>query len=193
MIAAAAIILPQILDGQRPPELGVQVEVSKPPAFPDVKISAAQPVDSMPDSQPPKKDSSPTVSVTDSKSTGAVPSKRAQDISLVPTNNAQDASKQDAPKQQVTKTSPNVVDAKPAPKLAGRWTVQIATFANEENAKRLVEKLKKANYSAYSITTSSLNKVYVGPEFERSASEKSLADIKKQFNLKGFVTKFSEN
>ncbi|SBS29658.1 cell division protein DedD [Marinomonas spartinae] len=202
MIVAAAIILPQVLDGQRPPELGVQVEVSKAPVFPEAKIAATQPVSSLPDRS--SKNDVTHVSVTNKHSTSAIPLKQPQDITLVPTdktsvNKEDSSSKQSAQNDSSSSrtakasTDKQTSENRPKPQMAVRWTVQIATFANEANAKRLVAKLKKANYSAYSITSSSLNKVYVGPEFERSASEKTMNDIKKKFGLKGIVTKFSEN
>ncbi|MBJ7553392.1 SPOR domain-containing protein [Marinomonas spartinae] len=205
MIVAAAIILPQVLNGKRPPELGVQVEVSKAPVFPEAKIAATQPVDNLPDTS--STNDVTHVSVTNKHSTTAIPIKQPQDITLVPADKASvkkdtsvsnqsaqtGSSSSSAAKASTDKQTSVASKSQPKPQMAVRWTVQIATFANEANAKRLVDKLKKANYSAYSITSSSLNKVYVGPEFERSASEKTMSDIKKKFGLKGFVTKFSEN
>lgn len=182
LIVAAAIILPQILDGERPPELDVQVVVSKPPVFPEVKIAPAQSLDTLPDSSDIQA-TDPTVDEL------PVNSKSAQDISLVA------EAKADAPTPAV-KAKPKVVVKQKvvkAPAPSGRWTVQIATFAQEANAKRLVAKLKKADYPAYSITTNSLFKVFVGPELDRKASERVQADIHKKFSLKGFVVKFSEN
>jgi len=182
LIVAAAIILPQILDGERPPELDVQVVVSKPPVFPEVKIAPAQSLDELPDasdSQTPEL--SPQVVNTDAKS--------AQDITLV-----SEAKKPVAAPTPVVKAKPPVKqEPVKAPAPTGRWTVQIATFAQEDNAKRLVNKLKKADYPAYSITTNSLFKVFVGPELDRPTSEKVQADIHKKFSLKGIVVKFSEN
>ncbi|REG83301.1 SPOR domain-containing protein [Marinomonas pollencensis] len=182
LIVAAAIILPQILDGERPPELDVQVVVSKPPVFPEVKIAPAQSLDKLPDAT---EDSSVEPSAEEIQLTG----KSAQDISLV-------AEADKEPPAPVVQAKPKVVvkqkEAKP-PVVSARWTVQIATFAQEANAKRLVSKLKKANYPAYSITTNALFKVYVGPELDRTTSEKVQADIHKKFSLKGIVVKFSEN
>ena len=55
------------------------------------------------------------------------------------------------------------------------------------------DKLKEANSSAYSITTNSLDKVYVGPEFKREVSNKMREEIKTTFNLTGIVVKYSVN
>ncbi|WP_133011404.1 SPOR domain-containing protein [Marinomonas flavescens] len=182
MIVAAAIILPQILDGERPPELDIQVAVSKPPVFPDVKIAPAQSLDALPDSG--KSD----VAAISSDNTVA---KSAQDISLVPATKNDNVAP--APAVKVAQKSVPKVKLKPAATPSGRWTVQIASFSKEDNAKRLVDKLKKANYSAYSVTTNSLFKVFVGPELDRDTSEKVQSNIQKKFSLKGIVVRFSEN
>ncbi|MEO9274213.1 SPOR domain-containing protein [Marinomonas sp. 5E14-1] len=174
MVLSAAIILPLILDGERPPELDVQVQVSEPPELPTLKIAPVQPVDTL-----------PIESSEDQK--------EPQEISLIPVPKA--AQDVDEPiKQAAPKTSKKVVVEKPAPKVvADRWVVQIASFKSKDNATRLVEKLKLANYDAYSTTTNNLYKVFVGPEFKRETSEKIRNEIKSKFSLSGIVVKFSTN
>ena len=102
--------------------------------------------------------------------------------------------------QTTPKTTPQVKPEVKAPvenvaasAVADRWTLQIATFKSKDNAVRLVEKLKEGNYAAYSLTTNSLYKVYVGPEFKRETAEKMREEIKQKFSLTGFVTKYSVN
>ncbi|MEP3349699.1 MAG: SPOR domain-containing protein [Marinomonas sp.] len=178
MVLSAAIILPLILDGERPPELDIQVQVSESPEFPALKIAPVQPVDTL-----------PIESSEDQK--------EPQEISLIPVpKTAKDVDepiKQTEPKV-AAKPVQKVVVEKPTPKVvADRWVVQIASFKSKDNATRLVEKLKQANYDAYSTTANSLHKVFVGPEFKRETSEKIRNEIKSQFNLSGIVVKFSTN
>ena len=178
MVLSAAIILPLILDGERPPELDVQVQVSEPPEFPALKIAPVQPVDTLPNES-------------------SEDQKEPQEISLIPVpKTAKDVDepiKQAAPKA-TAKPAQKVVVEKPAPKVvADRWVVQIASFKSKDNAIRLVEKLKQANYDAYSTTANSLYKVFVGPEFKRETSEKIRNEIKSKFSLSGIVVKFSTN
>ncbi|RNF75261.1 SPOR domain-containing protein [Marinomonas rhizomae] len=182
MVLSAAIILPLILDGERPAELDVQVQVTTPPAFPIVDIAPVQPVDSLPIETSVGED-------------GA-----AEDIRLIPlpqsakdvanitkkeSPNSTEAEVKSAEKESVKKSTP-------AP-IADRWTLQIATFKSKDNSVRLVEKLKGAKYEAYSLTTNSLYKVYVGPEFKRETSERMREEIKKKFSLNGIVVKYSVN
>ena len=48
MVLSAAVILPLVLDGERPAELDVQVQVTSPPAFPIIEIAPVKPADSLP-------------------------------------------------------------------------------------------------------------------------------------------------
>ncbi|WP_157035966.1 SPOR domain-containing protein [Marinomonas sp.] len=186
MVLSAAIILPLILDGERPAELDVQVQVTTPPAFPIVEIAPVQSVDSLPVEQSIGED------------------KPAEDIRLIPVpQSAKDVSSISSVEPTVSAKLEAKPEAKPAVKepvektapiqVADRWVLQIATFKSKENAVRLVEKLKGANYDAYSLTTNSLYKVYVGPEFKRETSEKMREEIKKKFSLNGIVVKYSVN
>lgn len=178
MVLSAAIVLPLVLDGERPAELDVQVQVTSPPDFPAIEIATVQPVDSLPFKGSAKVDSQRQSLKDDNTS--------ASDIQLIPVPKpAKDVKSLSSTEPPVT-TSKNEIPAE-------RWTVQIATFKSKENTLRLVDKLKAANYDAYSVTTNSLYKVYVGPEFSRTTSEKMREDIKKTFKLNGIVIKYSVN
>ncbi|ETI62069.1 SPOR domain-containing protein [Marinomonas profundimaris] len=177
MVLSAAVILPLILDGERPPELDVQVRVTAPPAFPLPEISPVKPVDSL----------SNVSKNTEETSVG--------DISLIPVPQSANDIDQ-TPNTEVKASSPEVTAPakKITPeKIADRWVLQIATFKSKDNATRLVQKLKDADYDAYSLTTNSLYKVYVGPVFKRETSEKKREEIKKKFSLNGIVVKYSVN
>lgn len=184
MVLSAAVLLPLVLDGERPAELDRQVELPKAPEFVVQKIDPVQSLEEL--TEAPSRETN------------------ADDIQLIPVPQATDASKtvtkliekptaKVAPTVSETKVSETKTSPQVASKPAERWTLQIATFKSQENAQRLVAKLKEANYDAYSITVNSLYKVYVGPEFKREVSEKAKEDIKKTFRLNGFVTKYSVN
>ena len=179
VVLSAAIVLPLIVDGERPAELDIQVQVTKPPAFPVVEIAPVQPVDSLAVEPSSSEDKSPN------------------DIRLIPVpGSAKDVKTITKTDSELKKSEVKTVTKtpiKPTTIAADRWVVQIATFKSRDNATRLVEKLKGAKYDAYSTTTNSLHKVYVGPEFKRDTSEKIRNDIKKKFNLAGIVVKFSVN
>ncbi|MGR0279883.1 SPOR domain-containing protein [Marinomonas dokdonensis] len=192
MVLSAAALLPLVLDGERPAELDRQVELAKAPEFVVQKIEPVQSLEEI--TQAP----SSTFEESTSDEIQLIPVPKQTNAGNTVTNLIE---KPTAKASVVEKPQPapsvSAPKATPAPavstKPAERWTLQIATFKSQENAQRLVAKLKDANYDAYSITVNSLYKVYVGPEFKREVSEKARDQIKKDFRLSGFVIKYSVN
>jgi DedD protein len=178
MLVAAAAILPVILDGERPPELDVDTRVSKAPVIPNVVIKPAQPL--------------PIVEKQ-------IEYKKLNKAVDVPKDVIQPAKKPVTTKEAVVKGSQvatkKAVQVKKLEKSSNKakWTLQIASFKSRSNASALVKKLQAANYPAYTITTKTLFKVYVGPEIKRTRSETLKQEIKKKFSLDGFVVKYSAN
>lgn len=78
--------------------------------------------------------------------------------------------------------------------LPEAWAVQLATFADEDNAKALNRKLLEAGFHAYlretRTETRQLYRVLVGPELVASDARKVRDDLKKQFKLEGIVVRF---
>ena len=74
------------------------------------------------------------------------------------------------------------------------WTVQLGSFANDENARRLIDKLREAGFPAY--LERQLNdagtafKVRVGPEIRREDAEKLRANLENKFALKGMLLRY---
>jgi len=178
MLVAAAALLPVILDGERPPELDVDIRVSKAPVIPEVVIKPAQPL--------------PVVEKQ-------IEYKKLEKAIDTPVKDIQVASKKESVKAVVVKKKETVTKkAVVVKKLAktsnkAKWTLQIASFKSRSNASALVKKLQAANYPAYTITTKTLFKVYVGPEIKRTRSESLKKEIMKKFSLDGFIVKYSAN
>jgi len=63
------------------------------------------------------------------------------------------------------------------------WVVQVASFSNESNAIKMVDRLKKANYKAYrrKVTANKrvVFRVFVGPYIEKHKAKASLVEISK--------------
>ena len=74
------------------------------------------------------------------------------------------------------------------------WTVQLGSFANDENAKRLIEKLREAGFPAYLERrvegAGTAFKVRVGPEIRREDAEKLRANLENKFALKGMLLRY---
>ncbi|MFT2112289.1 SPOR domain-containing protein [Marinomonas sp. 2405UD68-3] len=181
MVVLFAGVLPIILDGERPPELDVKIQVESAPTLPSVKIPPLQPITSLGDN-----------SVVEIKDKPPAPSKVKKDDDEVQlnTNKVEHVViKASTPSTPIQKPTTNNT----APYKGVRWSVQIATFKSKSNADNLVKKLIKAKYAAYSITTNSLYKVYVGPEIKREKAESYREKIEKEFRLNGLIVKYSEN
>ena len=195
MLVAAVSVLPIILDGEKPANLGSSL--TTPPPAPNITTVNVKPVQKIPVIQPekkeiakPKKTEKLEGSTKSASSTTSSTATKAQVSSGLANNAIQKPVKEKEVKAESIKKA--VVVKKVAPKPV-RWVVQIASFKNRNNAKDLVKKLQTANYAAYSVTTKTLYKVFVGPEIKKSRSNEIKQEIKKEFRLEGFVVKYSEN
>lgn len=74
------------------------------------------------------------------------------------------------------------------------WVIQLGAFSHKENLQALLDKLKKAGFTAFTqpikTPSGSLTKVFVGPELDKAQLESQLAKLKKLTTLEGRVTRF---
>ena len=75
------------------------------------------------------------------------------------------------------------------------WTLQLATFADLNNTRRLVKQLRAEGYSAYQKTVTGNNgqrlyRVNIGPEVRPNELEKIQKDLKQSMGLEGIVVSF---
>lgn len=74
------------------------------------------------------------------------------------------------------------------------WSVQVASFADMENAERLREQLLNDGLEAYITETRAedriLYRVAVGPSLDPGAVRRLQADIAKRYELEGIVVRF---
>lgn len=179
LLGASAILLPLILDGERPESLDVQISVPERPEFPEVAIAPVQPVSEMEIPDEPVDVNSIELLPSDPETQPVKPVAK-EPVKVV----SEPEVKPEEPVLKVTK--------EPVP-IGERWTLQVATFGKQDNATRTLKKLKDAGYPAYVMTTNSLFKVFVGPELKREESEKMKQKVQKEFKLSGIVVKYSPN
>ncbi len=71
------------------------------------------------------------------------------------------------------------------------FALQVGTFENNANAKKLRDKLRKAGYASFVVPAVRKNKkiyqVRIGPELERNTLEKIKKKIKKRYKIEGYV------
>ncbi|MEZ5510864.1 MAG: SPOR domain-containing protein [Gammaproteobacteria bacterium] len=78
--------------------------------------------------------------------------------------------------------------------LAEAWMIQVGAFSSRDNAMGLQDKLKAGGYPAFVRTSkgasSTLYKVYVGPEIRRAHLESQKAELEAKFKLKALILKY---
>ncbi len=75
------------------------------------------------------------------------------------------------------------------------WTLQLGTFGDQANARRLVAELQQQGYHAYQRDFRQkdgrlLTRVYVGPLVARSELEQVAASLKQQRGLQGLILRY---
>lgn len=73
------------------------------------------------------------------------------------------------------------------------FALQVGTFDSEDNATRLKDKLKAAGYVAFIPANEDQKsgfKVRIGPQLERDELEKIKQDVKKKFDLEGYIVNY---
>jgi DedD protein len=70
----------------------------------------------------------------------------------------------------------------PAPIEKGAWAVQVGSFANAANAKKIMRELAEKGYAVYTVQAGHgkhlQHKVRIGPEADRAAAEQILSKLK---------------
>ncbi|MFB9885386.1 SPOR domain-containing protein [Balneatrix alpica] len=70
------------------------------------------------------------------------------------------------------------------------WSLQLASFKDEANAKRLHQQVQGKGHKAYLIQEGGLHKVLIGPELDKARMERLKAEIKTQFGLAAMVVRY---
>ncbi len=74
------------------------------------------------------------------------------------------------------------------------WSLQLASFQNEENARRLRASLRDAEYQSYILQAQTGQgdryRVFVGPVLQRSQLDEIGAEIEARFELKGRIVRY---
>lgn len=99
-----------------------------------------------------------------------------------------EAAKKRAPQDVLPSEDMPTLDANGIP---AAWSLQLASFRDERNAKSLRADLTQAGYKVYIRRADELVRVYVGPEMQRTRLEKLKVAIKEQYSLDGMIVRFT--
>jgi len=77
---------------------------------------------------------------------------------------------------------------------AQAWVIRMGSFGNPDNVKAFVAKLRKNGFNAFSVPVvpkaGIVNKVYVGPELNKSVLLKLQPKLKRTFKESGVIVKY---
>ena len=76
-----------------------------------------------------------------------------------------------------------------------KWAVQVASFSQDENAARLIDRLRQGGYAAFVSHAKQdgelATRVAVGPVIERDAAVRLKAELDRHFDVEAVVVRFS--
>ncbi len=72
------------------------------------------------------------------------------------------------------------------------WVVQMGSFRDKNNAKRLTDSLRAKGYKAFTYETKSngQTRVYVGPEGQQASASTLASKIEQEINMRGIVVSY---
>ncbi len=167
VIVSAVILFPLLLDGSGYRERHLQERIPPAPAMPAV-VDIEPTRSSLPDSAVPAEPAAPAVV-------------------KVPSPSLRPAIQQARPKIDAVADTP-VLDQQQVPVA---WTLQLASFRDEANARSLRKELVDAGYKVYIRHGPDMVRVFVGPDLQRSRLEQLQARLKRDYSLEGMIVRFT--
>jgi cell division septation protein DedD len=84
------------------------------------------------------------------------------------------------------------VRAKQQHKPTSKWAIQLATFANSNNAEQLVHKLQQQGWDAYQSQHGQYTLVYVGPLTDKNEARQYKKTLRAKLQLVGVVKSYDQ-
>ena len=188
LISLAVIFVPMIFDEPHSERQSTPITIPEEPPFPEVDMPA-QP-DARNFEEPETDDSSVGYRIVEEPASQTA-------TEATPAQTASQAEPQQAPEPQQA-TEPVASASEPEqPKefsktLEGAWIVQLGSFGNADNARRLRDKVIEMKYGAHlqQVTRgdTELTRVFSGPFVSEAEARKAKAVLDKEFNLNSLVT-----
>jgi DedD protein len=167
LLVSALILFPLLLDGSGYRERHLQERIPEAPELPA------------------RVDIEPVESIPERESEPAAPREPA--VVSVPVPELADAVDAQKPQINAHQDTP-VLDEQQVPVA---WTLQLASFKDEANARSLRSELVDAGYKVYIRHGPDLVRVFVGPDLQRSRLEALQARLKSDYALDGMIVRFT--
>lgn len=75
--------------------------------------------------------------------------------------------------------------------IPAAWTLQLASFRQESNARDLRTRLLADGYKVYLRQSNGVIRIFVGPEMQKSRLESLQSTLKSEYGLEGMIIRFS--
>ena len=206
LVSLAVIFVPMIFDEPHSQRQSTPITIPEEPPFPEVEMPESQYPDNKTVGAEAPRSSAPPVN--DEPAAGfriieenavaeeePAPEPNSQQVQPVPAeSSAEPEPAAPAEKQDAASTGA----AEPGDKaeftgsLEGAWVVQLGSFGNQDNARRLRDKVLDMGYGAHLQQVdrgdSTLTRVFSGPFVNKDDAQKAKAALDKAFGLNSLVT-----
>jgi DedD protein len=209
LVSLAVIFVPMIFDEPHSERQSTPITIPEEPPFPEVEMPE-EPLQDAGNRQPDTQPASPAVTENES---GEDPGYRLiEDSSSVDegASTAETEAPADEPAEQdnapatvsagdeasdepAADTSSDESNAEFTGSLEGAWIVQVASFGNEDNARRLRDRIVELGYDAhlqrFSGGETQFTRVFSGPFVDKTDAEDTKRVLDEEFDLDSLITK----
>ncbi|GLR69450.1 SPOR domain-containing protein [Agaribacter marinus] len=195
VVALAVILLPQFLDGEK--NVNNKTFVNVPEAPEDLSLKKASEFDTEAVAQAVNR---PLQILDEQPLDGVVSSASDSELVEPSTDGAQAAAQNDVNESEPERSDADIqtnTEQSVVPEIDVKesgWVIQLGSFSDEANARKLMRSVKGAGYRTYSRPIQTrmgvLTKVFVGPELVKSELENALPHLKEITGLSGKITEF---
>lgn len=175
LLSLAVIFLPMILDGSGYRERQLEATIPTAPSAPQMQSYSPKnkPIEQQPGIAIPRPTAVKPALVKEAVKSTSVAKKAGS---------------------KATKQKLSIKQEKPVLDVQGvpvAWTIQLASFKKIANARQLRKALVDKGYKAYVRRKGEHNKVFVGPDNQRSELDKLRLQLKTEFKLDGLILRFT--
>lgn len=204
LVSLAVIFVPMVFDEPHSDRTSTSINIPEEPPFPEVETPESDVAKTPPYQQNQASDSSSadqdfrilendepaTQSVQDNRNTAA-PEVVKPEVQQ-PEAPKPEVSQSATPEQTESQANTEQQSAEFTRSLEGAWVVQLGSFGNGDNARRLRDKVREKGYSSHLQEVvrgdSTLTRVFSGPFAEKSKAESAKRALDEAFSLNSLVT-----
>lgn len=190
LVSLAVIFVPMLFDEPHSERSSRVIDLPEEPPFPEVSIS--EPLVSQPSTPGYRmEETAPSAQNMEAAVEPAPVSRAPEPVTPVPAP-SEPVSPPPAPEPVAQPEPAPVTPTEYRNALTGAWIVQLGSFGNAENARRLRDRAREQGFSCHLQEVSRgdtvLTRVFCGPYAEKSAAEQAKPTLDAAFGLNSLVT-----